>query len=190
MADTPMRRIPRGELPEELQAVWDRLHQLTGEPTFVEVFAQAPELLDFVMGKFYGEIFFGGRVDRRFKEIARLRLSQLHGCRTCNLQNTAGAREVGLSKEQIDALKTTAGGVFSDAEKAVVDFADQVALTNHAGDLDQALYARLSAHFSDAEICELGVVMAVISGMAKLSFVMNLVEREASCPIQPNASAA
>ena len=70
---------------------------------------------------------------------------------------------------------------FSDAELAVIEFAEQVALTNHDGKMDDGLYARLSAHFSEPEICELGTVMAVISGMAKLSFVMQLVEREDYC---------
>jgi alkylhydroperoxidase family enzyme len=73
----------------------------------------------------------------------------------------------------------------SDAEKAVLAFADQVALTNMDGDLSDALYARLSKHFSDADICELGTVMAVIAGMAKLSFVMRLVEKESYCPFAP-----
>lgn len=185
MPETQLHRIPRQDLPESLQPVWDQLSGLTGDATFVEVFAQAPELISFVMDRFYGDIFYAGRVDLRFKEIARLRLSQIHGCRTCNLQNTAGARSAGLSDEQIAALGGTGEGDFTEAETAVIDFADQVALTNHAGELDAALYERLSRHFSDAQICELGVVMAVISGMAKLSFVMNLVEREENCPIRP-----
>ena len=57
-----------------------------------------------------------------------------------------------------------------------------MALTNHGGKMDLMLYQRLSAHFSDSDICELGTVMAVIGGMAKLAFVMQLVEREDYCP--------
>ena len=45
MADTALKRIPRDQLPEEFQMAWDGLNGLTGEPTFVEVFAQAPEVL-------------------------------------------------------------------------------------------------------------------------------------------------
>jgi hypothetical protein len=51
------------------------------------------------------------------------------------------------------------------------------------------LLARLRAHFSEPEIHELGVVMAVISGMAKLSFVLELVEREPTCPFNPDVVA-
>jgi len=182
MADTPMHRIPRDELPEEFRVAWDALNQLTGEPTFVEVFANAPEVLRFVMGDFYAKLFFGGEVPQRYKQLARLKLSLVHGCRTCNRQNVPGALEAGISQAQIDALDDYERGPFSDAEKAVLAFAEQMALTNMAGDMDQALYQRLAAHFSDGQICELGTVMAVIAGMAKLSFVLHLVEREDYCP--------
>jgi alkylhydroperoxidase family enzyme len=182
MADTPMQRTPRAALPPEFHLAWDTLNRLTGEPTFVEVFAQNPAMLDFVMNRFYGPVFFGGEVPQRYKQLVRLRLSTLHGCRTCNKQNVPGALEAGISAAQVAALDDYEHGPFTDAEKAVLAYADQVALTNPGGRLTPALYARLRAHFSDADLCELGVVMAVISGMAKLSFVLDLVEREPSCP--------
>lgn len=185
MADTLMHRIPRDELPDALRPVWDALNGLTGEPTFVEVFAQNPAMLEFVMNQFYAGIFFGGRVEQRYKQLVRLRLSTLHGCRTCNRQNVPGALAVGISQAQVDALDHYESGPFTDAERAVLAYADEVALTNLTGKLTPALYARLRRSFTDADLCELGVVMAVISGMAKLSFVLNLVEREASCPFTP-----
>jgi alkylhydroperoxidase family enzyme len=182
MTDTLLGRVARKDLPEDFALAWDTLDRLAGEPTFVEVFAQAPHVLRFVMGDFYAKLFFGGNVQQRYKQLARLRLSLLHGCRTCNRQNVPGALEAGFTPEQVEAMDDYEDGPFSDAEKAVMRFADQVALTNMAGDMSRELYGQLSAHFSDAEICELGTVMAVVAGMAKLSFVLHLVEREAYCP--------
>ncbi|MDJ0940614.1 MAG: carboxymuconolactone decarboxylase family protein [Woeseiaceae bacterium] len=182
MSATPLTRLDPGAMQPELKQVWQTLNDLTGEPTFVEVFAQAPKMLDFVMRQFYGDIFFGGEVEERYKQLARLRLSQIHGCRTCNKQNVPGAREAGISQAQIDAMSAPTADLFTTAEIAVLQFAEQMALTHHDGKMDEDLYARLSAHFSDAEICELGTVMAVIGGMAKLAFVMQLVEREDYCP--------
>jgi alkylhydroperoxidase family enzyme len=158
------------------------MNQLTEEPTFVEVFANNPEMLDFVMNKFYGPVFFGGKVDNRYKQLARLKLSLEHGCRTCNKQNVPGALAAGLSQAQIDAMDSFETGPFTEAEKAVLAYASEVALTNVEGRLTPALYKRLRAHFADADILELGTAMAVISGMAKLSFVLNLVEKENYCP--------
>ena len=190
MADTLMTRIRRDELPQPLHVAWDTLNKLTGEPTFVEVFAQNPAMLDFVMNQFYGQIFFAGQVDQRYKQLARLRLSTLHGCRTCNKQNVPGALAAGITQAQVDAIGDFEHGPFTEAEKAVLAYAEQVALTNMDGKLTPQLYARLRAHFSDSDLCELGVVMAVISGMAKLAFVLDLVEREPYCPFGSAATAA
>lgn len=182
MTETPLKRLPREQLTEEFQVAWDGLNQLTGTPTFVEAFAQAPEVLRFVMNDFYAKLFFGGRVEQRYKQLARLKLSLVHGCRTCNKQNIPGALDAGISQEQINTMDQFEDGPFSNADKAVLRFAEQMVLTNMDGDMDGPLYAALSAHFDDAEICELGTVMAIIAGMAKLSFVLHLVEREEYCP--------
>ncbi|MEM1261360.1 MAG: carboxymuconolactone decarboxylase family protein [Pseudomonadota bacterium] len=182
MATTQLHRLSRDELPDEFALAWDTLNKLTGEPAFVEAFAAAPHVLRFVMGDFYTELFFGGVVDQRYKQLARLRLSALHGCMTCNKQNTVGAAEAGFSEAQIDAImRGDKTELFTEAEQAVLHYAEQVALTNPAGRLDEASVARLQRHFSSAEICELGTVMAVVAGMAKLSFVLDLVEKESYC---------
>lgn len=97
-----LERIARPDLPAEFGQAWDVLNDLTGEPAFVEAFATAPHVMKFVMGDFYQTLFFGGEVAQRYKQLARLRLSALHGCQTCNKQNQPGAAEAGFSAEQID----------------------------------------------------------------------------------------
>jgi alkylhydroperoxidase family enzyme len=187
MTRTSFTRTGRDALPKEFQPAWDTMYRLTGEPTFIEVFAQAPELLSFVMDAFYTKVFFGGCVESRYKQLARLRLSVVHGCRTCNKQNVPGALAAGIGQDQVDAIfaGTHADGPFTDADKAVLAYADQLVLTNMQGDLSPALYAQLRRHFSEPQILELGVAMAVIAGMAKLSFVLGLVEKEDYCPFTP-----
>jgi len=182
MVDTSFTRTPRDRLPERFHLAWDTLDRLTGTPAFVEVFASNPDMLEFVMNQFYAGIFFGGKVEQRYKQLARLKLSLLHGCRTCNKQNVPGALAAGITQPQVDAMDDFEAGPFSEAEKAVLAYADEVALTNAGGRMTPALYARLRAHFTEADLLELGVTMALISGMAKLSFVLDLVEKETYCP--------
>ena len=189
MADTVLSRISRDELAPQWQGAWDMLNGLTGEPTFIEAMANAPELLNFAMVEFYQKIFFGGRVEQRYKQLLRLRLSLAHGCRSCNLQNTTGTREAGYSDAQIAAIEGDRR-LFDEAERAVLDFADEMLLTNPGGRLDEGLYRRLRADFDDAQICELGVVAGFIGGMAKMAFVLDLVEREPTCPFVADAQAA
>ena len=180
--DTLFTRIDRDHMPAPWRPAWDMLRQLTGDATFVEVFAQAPELLEFVMQQFYTKIFFGGQVEQRYKQLARLRLSIIHGCRTCNKQNVPGALAAGFTPAQIEALQEGRLEGFDVAECAVIEYADQIALSNMEGRMTPSLYTRLRASFSEAQILELGTAMAVVSGMAKLSFVLDLVERESYCP--------
>jgi alkylhydroperoxidase family enzyme len=188
MADTLLTRTPRDQLPAQFHVAWDTLNRLTGEPAFVEAFAANPAMLDFVMNQFYAGVFFGGSVDQRYKQLARLKLSLLHGCRTCNKQNIPGALSVGLLPAQLAAMDEFETGPFTEAEKAVIAYAEQVALTNPEGRMSGALLARLRDHFSQADILELGVTMAIISGMAKLSFVLDLVEKEDYCPFAAPAA--
>ena len=190
MVDTLFTRTPRDDLPEDFKPAWDMLNKLTGEPAFIEVFASAPELVNLVMNEFYVKTFFGGQVEQRYKQLVRLRLSIVHGCRTCNKQNVPGALEAGITQEQVDSMiaGTYETGPFADAEKAVLAYADQMVLTNMNGDMSPELFARLRAHFSEPQILELGVVMAIIAGMAKLSFILDLVEKEDYCPFVPAAA--
>ncbi|MEP6884554.1 MAG: carboxymuconolactone decarboxylase family protein [Gammaproteobacteria bacterium] len=182
MPDTFFTRTDRAQMAPQWQSARDMLDKLTGDATFVEVFAQAPELLEFVMQQFYAKVFFGGTVQQRYKQLARLKLSLIHGCRTCNKQNVPGALEAGFTQAQIDALIEGDPAPFAAAERAVIDYAEQIALSNMDGRMSPELFARLRANFSEAQILELGTAMAVISGMAKLSFVLGLVERESYCP--------
>lgn len=190
MTETLFTRTPREALAPNVAPAWDMLNRLTGEPAFIEVFAQAPEVLNLVMNEFYIKIFFGGEVPQRYKQLARLRLSLVHGCLTCNKQNVPGAMEAGFSQAQVDALVANdfTGGLFTEADLAVIDYTDQMVLTNMHGEMSKPLFERLRKNFSEAEILELGVVMAIIGGMAKLSFLLDVVEKETYCPFTPSTA--
>jgi alkylhydroperoxidase family enzyme len=192
MTDSLFTHTPRDDMAPQWQPAWDMLQKLTGDASFVEVFAQAPALLDFVMQQFYAKVFFGGAVPARYKQLARLRLSLIHGCRTCNKQNIPGALDAGFTPAQIDSLQSGDIDAFGPADRAVIDYADQIALPNMDGRMTPELFDALRRHFSEAQILELGTAMAVISGMAKLSFVLNLVERENYCPfaVAPDTAGA
>ena len=75
-----LKRIPKSQLSPELAALHEQLEKEVGEARFVEIGANAPELLDWYFNSFYGQVFYGGRVDARTKELLRLKLSKTHGC--------------------------------------------------------------------------------------------------------------
>jgi alkylhydroperoxidase family enzyme len=62
-----------------------------------------------------------------------------------------------------------------------LELASAMALTSPRGTLTEGNYSRLREHFDDAQIVELGMTMAVLTGMAKFLFAFDLVEREEYC---------
>jgi AhpD family alkylhydroperoxidase len=177
-----LRRVPRDTLPADLQAAWDQAKEITGDATFIEVSGNNPDLFRWYVDGFYGQVFHGGRLDAQVLELVRLRLANLHGCAFCNKGDRAQALAAGVTPAQIEALPDYETGPFSDAERAALALADVMALTSPRGQLSPALYQRLRRHFSDGELYELGMVMAVLCGMAKFLFAFDLVEKEDYCP--------
>jgi AhpD family alkylhydroperoxidase len=180
-----LKRIDASEMPEDIASAWEASMTLRGDATFFEVFANHPDLYRWYVGSFYGEVFRGGKVAQPYKELLRLRLSTLHGCRFCNQGNRQDALGSGLTEEQIDAFDNPENGPFTDAERAVLALGEQLALTQPGGTLNPALHRELVKHFSDAEILELGLVGGILAGVAKFMFAYDLVEKEDVCPFHP-----
>lgn len=190
MPDPFINLVPREQMPAEIGALWDTAMRDRDEATFFEAAANAPNVLDWYYNGFYGGLFRDGRVDRRTKELARLKLSVMHGCAFCNRGNSKAALAAGVTQEQIDALTDSDSDVFDDRDRAVLRLCEQIEMTNMDGHLDGPLYDLLRVYFDDGQIFELGVVCAVLTGMAKFLFVFDLVSREANCPIRLPSDAA
>lgn len=189
MTDTILPKVPREEMTDDAKAAFDALKELSGDATFVEVFARAPELLNFAMVDFYQKLFFGGRVVEKYKQLSRLRLSMNHGCRTCNLQNVKGVAGFGYSQAQIDAMWKGDYSSFSEDEQAVMELADEIALNNREGEYTPALHEKLRRHFSDEDILELAMCLGVMVGLVKLSFTLGLVQKESYCEFGTSVAA-
>ena len=182
---TPLEAASEATLPPRLREAWQRSMELRGDATLFEVFGLRPDLYDWYIDNFYGQLFFGGKVARRTKELVRLRLSQRHGCRFCNQGNRVSALDAGISAETLQQLEDGDQNALSDGEQAALLLADQLALDNPDGTLSPQLHSELAKHYSDGEILELGMVIAVLCGMAKLMFAFDLVQREDNCPFHP-----
>lgn len=156
---------------------------LRGDATFFEIFGNHPRLYDWYTRRFYGEVFNDGLLDRRVKELVRYRLSTLHGCKFCNQGNRLDALDSGLSERELESVGRDDYSVFDDRDRAALMLAQRLALSSEDARLDGPLYDLLAGQFSDAEILELGMVIGILSGMARFLFAFDLVEREASCPI-------
>lgn len=183
MPNPLLARVAPEAMAPAIRQDYDASIALRDDATFIQVAANAPELLSWYRDSFYAKVFYGGRVDVRTKELLRYRLSMTHGCAYCNKGNSKAAERAGVTPEQLCHVMDESHAVFSDKDRAVLQLADQIAITNMAGAISPALYAALREHFDDAEIFELGMTAGMLTGMAKFLFVYDLVEREAHCPI-------
>ena len=183
MPDPHLKKIPRAELPLQLQSLWDAAMRDRDEATLIEVAGNAPEVLDWYYNSFYARMFFAGRVDTRIKQLARMKVSTMHGCAFCNRGNSKAALADGVTQEQLDALFDPSSSLFDGRETAVLRLCEEMTPANMDGYMDRGLYDALGDHFDDGEIFELGICLAVMVGMAKFLFVFDLVSRGANCPI-------
>ncbi len=172
--------LSREALPEFMRLAHDQALAVRGDSTFIDVMGHAPGVFAWYRD-FYQRLFRGGGVPVAMKELARYRLSTLHGCAFCNKGNRLDAMSAGLSEAQIAAIDDLEALCWSDAERAVIRLAEQMSLGKSDGVVSAELHAELVRHFDNEQILELGVTMAVLTGMAKFLFAFDLVEREGYC---------
>jgi AhpD family alkylhydroperoxidase len=183
MPNPLLRRVPTREMSPALAADHARELAARDDATFIEVGANAPAMMSWYKESFYGQVFYGGRVDVRAKELLRYRLSMTHGCAFCNKGNSRAALRAGVTDAQLQHIMNEEHAVFDARDRAVLQLAARMAMTNLHGALEAPLYAALRSHYDDGQIFELGMVAGMLTGMAKFIFAYDLVEREAHCPI-------
>lgn len=185
--------VPIDLISEEYRSTAEMMGRLVGDATAIQVFAHSMPATDFYFQTFYGQMFYNGRpglkVDVHFKQVMRLRISKRHGCALCNRSNEEEVHALGLTQLQVDAFfdDEPSSDLFNGAELAVIAFTDQMVLTNQHGLLDRPLYERLRRNFSDEQIVEMAMVVAFLIGAAKMTFVLDIVPREAVCEFKPRA---
>jgi len=84
----------------------------------------------------------------------------------------AGARQAGLTEDKIAALDHLDSDVFTPRERAALRFADLMA-TEHLK-VDDAVFAELRRHFSEAQIVELGVSTAMFVGFGRFNAILGI----------------
>jgi alkylhydroperoxidase family enzyme len=184
---SPLTHVAPADMPEDLRQLHAASLEVVGEAERIEVFAAHPDLYRWYHQNFYRKLFENSDgtmvLDMRWKELIRLKMSLSHGCFVCNSFNVPSALAAGFTQAQIDAVLDPTPDLFSAAELAVLELGDQISMQNLDGALSPGLHERLRQHFSDAEILELGVVAAMLTGWTKLMFTFDLVTREDSCPV-------
>ena len=96
----------------------------------------------------------GGRVDPGFKRLLAHFSSRAAGCQYCQAHSLLAAGISGVPEQKVQAVwDYQTSPLYSDAERVALDFA--LAAGAVPNEVDEALMARLKAHWSEDQIVEL-----------------------------------
>jgi AhpD family alkylhydroperoxidase len=144
------------------------------EQGLTRYFAHCPEQALGLMG-------FGGALKRnrtlpdRLVELVRLRVAFFNQCRSCMAIRYSDAVADGVTEGLVCSLERPQEAEnLSAAEKVAIRYGELMA-TDHLA-IDDAVYADLRSHFSEAQIVELGMTVAFFVGFGRLAATWHMVE--------------
>jgi len=129
---------------------------------------------------FAGLSLLYGALDRRrspldpaLRSLLTVRVSQINWCAFCVDINAATGMKRGVSAAQFAALEDFAASpLFDERQKAALAYAE--AMTRTDAGVDDALVARLKAHFDDDAIIELTAVIAFQNMSSKFNAALDV----------------
>jgi AhpD family alkylhydroperoxidase len=109
------------------------------------------------------------------REVARMRIAQLNDCSACSVFRAPSVVEAGVTEdvyEHLHEYATYAG--YTDRQRLAIEYAERFAIDHHG--IDDELFARLRAHFTDEEILDLTLCVAVYLGLGRTLEVLGVTE--------------
>lgn len=107
--------------------------------------------------------------DAKLRSLLEIRVSQINGCAYCLDLHTTEARHLGESQQRLDCLAAwREAPFFTERERAALAWAEAVTCIAETRAPDEA-YAQVKKHFSDKELVDLTVAIAMINAWNRLS---------------------
>lgn len=126
-----------------------------------EIWGYQPKMMT-GMGKFNQAVRKGTSVDERLKNLIELKGAQMIGCEYCVDLGSQICRNSGLSDDELLALPNyRASNLFSDSEKAALDYA--VAIMRTPVEVSDELFARTRKQFTEQQMVEITALMTVVN---------------------------
>ena len=112
------------------------------------------------------------KVDRRLRELIKIRASQINGCAYCLSMHTSDARKLGVSEEEIFLLNAWEDtNIYSKKDKLALELTEAITLIASAG-VPDALYESVREEFSEEEYTDLVLTINQINMWNRLSISM------------------
>lgn len=111
-------------------------------------------------------------IDRKLRELIKLRVSLINGCEFCIDMHTKGAKKAKATDEEIEQLTSWQDStLFSPKEKVAFELAEHVTLIAEKG-VDDNLYERVREHYDEQEYVDLIIIINQINTWNRLSISM------------------
>jgi alkylhydroperoxidase family enzyme len=176
--------VPLDEMTPEMREEMDRCaREGTPRPESSAIRAHVPAAFWFFANS-WNDLFRNGILDHSIKELSRVYVSHSVKCEYCGNQRSERGREAGLAEGKYDELLNfESSESYSEREKAALAYAEAIVWT---GEADEALWERLYAHFSEAELVELGCMIGLTLGQQSWLRLLNIDHHQ----VMPGTSAA
>jgi AhpD family alkylhydroperoxidase len=110
------------------------------------------------------------------REVARMRVAQLNDCLSCSTARAQSVIDAGVTEDaygHVDEWRTWPE--YTERQRLAIEFAERYTI-DHQG-IDDELFARLHAHFSDAEILDLSLCLGIWLGLGRSLAVLQVEQR-------------
>jgi alkylhydroperoxidase family enzyme len=184
MSEPHISYFPLEQMDERMREEMHRCaREGTPRPESSAVRAHAPNAF-WAFADSWKEIFHSGVCDHAIKDLCRVYISRTVKCEFCGNQRSIKATQAGLLEQQYDELLNfESSETYSEREKAALAYAEAIVWT---GEADDALWERLYAHFSEAELVELGCMIGLTLGQQSWLRLLNIDHHQ----VMPGTSAA
>ena len=111
-------------------------------------------------------------IDRKLRELIKIRASIINGCAFCINMHTSDARKMGETEQRLYCVSAWRDcDFYTDAEQVALELTEHVTLipTKHVPD---ELYNRVRIHFSEKDYVDLVILINQINSWNRLSISM------------------
>ncbi|WP_042475111.1 carboxymuconolactone decarboxylase family protein [Bacillus ndiopicus] len=111
-------------------------------------------------------------IDRKLRELIKIRASQINGCAYCINMHTADAKKMGETEQRIYCISAWRECHFySEDEKVALELAEHITLISEKRVPDD-LYKRVREHFDEREYVNLVILINQINSWNRISIAM------------------
>lgn len=117
-------------------------------------------------------------IERKLRELIKIRASQINGCAYCLNMHTADARKMGETEQRIYCVSAWSECEFyTEAEKVALELTEHVTLISTKRVPDE-LYQRVREHYDEKQYVDLVLIINQINSWNRISIAMGNIATE------------